>query len=89
MKHDHGKGEAMELNASELIILIARQKGITRARIAEAIGCTPQNFSIRLKRNTWTPQELDRIAEALGCEFVPMFKDQETGRVYQGEKSPK
>lgn len=46
-------------------------KGISQAKLAESIGMTPSNFNQKLKRSTFTEEELARIADALGAAFEP------------------
>ena len=46
-------------------------KGLSQARIAKAIGMTASNFNQKLKRDTFTDEELQAIAESLGAEFQP------------------
>ncbi len=51
--------------------------GISQAELARKIGTTPSNLNQKVKRNTLTKEELERIAIALGgmwrAEFV--FQD--------------
>ncbi len=51
--------------------------GISQAELARKIGTTPSNLNQKVKRNTLTKEELERIAVALGgmwrAEFV--FQD--------------
>ena len=49
----------------------AAYKGISQAKLALAIGMTASNFNQKLKRATFTEEELQKIAEALGASFVP------------------
>lgn len=46
-------------------------KGISQAKLAAAIGMTASNFNQKLKRATFTEDELKSIAKALGAEYVP------------------
>lgn len=46
-------------------------KGISQAKLAGLIGMTASNFNQKLKRDTFTDDELAAIAEALGATFVP------------------
>lgn len=46
-------------------------KGISQAALARAIGMTPSNFNQKLKRDTFTDEELERIAKALGAAYIP------------------
>lgn len=45
--------------------------GISQAKLAIQIGMTASNFSQKLKRDTFTDEELQAIAEALGAKFEP------------------
>lgn len=48
--------------------------GISQAELARRIGTTPSNLNQKIKRNTLTKEELERIADALGAEFVCRFR---------------
>ena len=45
--------------------------GINQATIARAIGMSPQNFGRRVSRNTFSDDELEKIAEVIGAKFCP------------------
>lgn len=49
-------------------------KGISQAELARKIGTTPSNLNRKVKRNTLTKEEMEKIARALGgswrAEFV-------------------
>ena len=45
--------------------------GISQAKLAVMIEMTPSNFNQKLKRDTFSDDELARIAEALGAKFQP------------------
>lgn len=49
----------------------ASYHGISQAKLAKEIGMTPSNFNQKLKRDTFTDEELIEIAKALGAEFQP------------------
>ena len=48
--------------------------GISQSELARQIGTTPQNFNQKLKRNSLTKEEMEKIASVLGgswrAEFV-------------------
>ena len=46
-------------------------KGISQAALARDIGMTPSNFNQKLKRDTFTDKELEKIAAALGALYIP------------------
>ena len=48
----------------------AKYGGFSHAKLAEAIGMTAQNFSQKMKRNTFTDEELKKIADTIGAEFI-------------------
>lgn len=48
--------------------------GISQAELARRIGTTPSNLNQKIKRNTLTKEELEQIANALGAEFICMFR---------------
>ncbi len=45
--------------------------GMSQAKLAAKIGMTPSNFNQKLKRDTFTDEELEEIAKALGAIFEP------------------
>lgn len=46
-------------------------KGISQAALARAIGMSPSNFNQKIKRDTFTDEELKKIADALGAIYIP------------------
>jgi len=51
------------------INMAAAYKGISQAELARRVGVTPQNFNKKAKRGTFAPDELVKIAEALGATY--------------------
>jgi len=49
-------------------------KGISQAALAREMGTTPSNFNQKLKRGTFTIEELHKIAELLGGEYFFGFR---------------
>ena len=49
-------------------------RGMSQAELARKIGTTPSNLNRKVKRNTLTKEEMEKIAKALGgawrAEFV-------------------
>lgn len=45
--------------------------GQSQSKIAKSIGMTPSNFNQKLKRDTFTDEELLAISQAMGAEFIP------------------
>lgn len=62
---------------------ISKNRKITQLEIAEYLGISKQNFSNKLKRNTFSPDELSRIASLFNMELA--FVDK-TAKITDGEK---
>jgi len=65
-----GKGaDAMTMERKIKMALAYRD--ISQAALAREIGMSPSNFNQKLKRNTFTDEELEKMAEALGARYIP------------------
>lgn len=64
----------MYLTVSEQLRLIFFRTGIKVGDTAKAIGMSPQSFSAKLRRNSFSYDELEKIAEFTGCRFVQYFE---------------
>ena len=49
-------------------------KGISQAELARRIGTTPSNLNQKVKRNTLTKEELEKIAEVLDGTWKAEFE---------------
>ena len=49
-------------------------KNMNLSEVARAIGTTPQNFHQKIKRETFTMEELENIANALGATYISAFE---------------
>ena len=49
-------------------------KGISQSELARNIGTTPQNFNQKMKRCTFSTEELERIASAMGATYTFGFE---------------
>ncbi|MFR8529783.1 MAG: helix-turn-helix domain-containing protein [Anaeromassilibacillus sp.] len=47
--------------------------GISQAELARRIGTTPSNLNQKIKRNTLTMEDMEKIAEALGGRWKAEF----------------
>lgn len=47
---------------------------ISEAELSRKIGTSPQAFNQRMKTGKFSTAELDRIANALGAEFICHFR---------------
>jgi len=59
------------MSKEQKIKTAAAYKGISQAKVAAEIGMTASNFNQKLKRDTFTEEELVAIAQALGATFEP------------------
>ena len=50
-----------------------------RSKLALAIGMTASNFNQKLKRSTFTEDELKAIAKALDASYIPFYFSFEDG----------
>ena len=59
--------------AEQVKILCVRQN-ISSAELARRLGMSPQNLNAKLKRDTFSVYDMERIAKAAGtgfrCEFI-------------------
>ena len=62
------------MNMEQRIKTAAAYKGLSQAKIAVSIGMTASNFNQKLKRGTFTEQELDSIATQLGATYICAFE---------------
>ena len=49
-------------------------KRMSEAELARALGSTPSAFNQRMKTEKFSSTELDRIAKAMGSEFIFSFE---------------
>ena len=61
------------MTISEQIKVLCVRQNISQAELARRLGTTPQNFSAKLKRESFTVSEIEEIAEVVGVEFEKMF----------------
>ena len=59
------------MSMEQKIKTAATYKGISQAKLAAAIGMTASNFNQKLKRCTFTEEELSAIAHALEANYIP------------------
>ncbi len=48
--------------------------GVTMSEIARRTGMTPQNLNQRITRDTLRADDLQRIAQAMGAEYISVFR---------------
>ena len=62
------------MNVEQKIKMACAYKGISQRKLAEMLGDSPSNFNNKLKRNTFTAEDLEKIAAALGGVYVYGFE---------------
>lgn len=61
------------MTISEQIRMLCGRLNISVAELARRTGKSPQNFNSKLKRESFTIEELEGIAEATGTVFERKF----------------
>lgn len=68
------------MNMTEKIrILLIKKGNKSITDLAKLLNTTPQNISGKMKRDNFSVNELEEIAQALGCEYKSSFIIKETG----------
>ncbi len=62
------------MTIEQKINMAAAYKHMSQAALARAIGMTPSNFNQKIKRATFTEEELQSIAKALGANYFYGFR---------------
>ncbi len=62
------------MTISEQIRILCVRKNMSLAELARRLDTTPQNFNAKLKRESFTVAELEKIAEVSGVTFERNFK---------------
>lgn len=60
------ESEEKMLALKQTIKNISKAKKITQLEMAEVLGISKQNFSNKVQRNTFSPDELAKLADSLG-----------------------
>lgn len=64
----------MSLSLAEQLQLVFFSSQAKKTEIAAELGMSPQAFSGRLRRGSFSLEELAKIAELTGCRFVQYFE---------------
>lgn len=63
------------MNITKKIKLLLVEKEMTATQLAEAMGTTQSNLSKKMKNESYSVADLEKIAEVLGYELVIQFKE--------------
>ena len=61
------------MNISDQIKVLCVRSNISQAELARRIGISPQSLSAKMKRESFTVQDLEIIADAVGAKFERKF----------------
>ena len=62
------------MTISEQINVLCARLNISKAELARRLGTTPQNFSAKLKRQSFTIEDLEKIADVTKVRFLRNFE---------------
>lgn len=62
------------MTTSTLVKMAMAYKNVSVAELARRLGTTREALRQRLSREALKPQDLEKIAEVLGAEFVMTFR---------------
>jgi hypothetical protein len=62
------------MNVEQMINMATAYKSTSQAALARAIEMTPSNFNQKIKRETFSHDELSKIAVALGGTYRSYFE---------------
>ena len=75
--------EKMALTISEAIrILLVRRGNRSEASLARQLGQTPQNFNRKLKREHFTVEDIQAVADSLDVKLKISFEFNDTGEEF-------
>jgi len=63
------------MNITKKIKVLLVERDMTATQLAEAIGTTQSNLSKKMKNESYTVADLEKIAEVLSLELVIDFKE--------------
>lgn len=85
----YGESEDKMLALKDTFKAISKSKKVTQLEMAERLGISKQNFSNKVQRNTFSPDELAEIADMLDMQiaFIDKSAEIKNGEIYAIEKS--
>lgn len=63
----------MKMTISEQIKILCVRSDISVAELARRVGTSPQNFNAKMKRESFTIKDLEKIASVVSCTFERHF----------------
>ncbi|WP_430885098.1 helix-turn-helix domain-containing protein [Fusibacter sp. JL216-2] len=71
----------MKLTMGEKIRILLKRKNVTIVELSKRLVTTNQNMANKFKRDNFSMNELEAIADALDCEFEGYFVDKNGERI--------
>ena len=68
--------------SEKIRILLVKRGNISEAELARRLGVSQQNLNNKMKRDNFTENDLQKIAEALDCTLSVSFKLNDTGEEF-------
>lgn len=65
--------EVIKIGASIEIKKALAEKEMDVKDLAILLECTPENLYLKFKRNNWKESDINKIADALGYEYLQQF----------------
>ena len=62
------------MDAAKKVRMLMANNNLTASKLAEMAGMTQSNLSKKLKSNTFSVNDMNRIAECVGAKFEGFFK---------------
>ena len=69
------------MTLEQKISMALAYKQISQAALARMLGQTPSNFNQKMKRGTFSEEELEKIGEALGAKYFFGFEFEDGTKV--------
>lgn len=73
--------EVIKMTMEQKISMALAYKGMSQAALAREMGTTPSNFNQKLKRGTFSVEELEKMASALEAKYFFGFEFKDGTRV--------
>ena len=61
------------MTVTEQIKVLCVRCNVSEAELARRLGKSPQSFNSKMRRGTFSVDEMDKIADALGVDFKRAF----------------
>lgn len=70
------------MDGTKMIKKLLVEKDMNTVELAKRLNCGTANIYNKYKRNNFSLNEVEEIADALGCDLKISFIDRETGREF-------